>query len=283
MVTYDKAISRAQPTAFIFTVDRSYSMDESIGGTSYGTNKRKADAVADALNRVLYELTVRCGREEGVRDYFHVAVVGYGGTVSSALAGPLAGRDFVPISEIADAPLRIEDRQRQVDDGAGGTTTETVRFPVWFEAEASGGTPMCAALERARDLVASWAKDHSDSFPPIVLNISDGEATDGSPESAAKAIQDIQVDDGNTLLFNLHLSSSPNQPVHFPDSEGHLADNYAQQLFRMSSVLPPKLRDVAIKEGFSVFDTSRGFVFNADIAGVVKFLDIGTRLEPQER
>ncbi len=280
---YDKAISRAQPTAFIFAVDQSYSMDEPIGGTSYGVNKRKADAVADALNRVLYELTVRCGREEGVRDYFDVAVFGYGGTVASAWAGPLAGKEFVPISELADSPLRVEDRTQTIDDGAGGTIEQTVRFPVWFEAEASGGTPMCAALDRVKDLASSWTVDHQESFPPIVLNISDGEATDGSPESHADAVQATSVPDGSTLVFNLHLSSNPNQPVLFPDSEAQLADPFAKQLFRMSSVLPSKIRQVAAAEGFQVTDASRGFVFNADIATVVKFLDIGTRLDPQER
>jgi hypothetical protein len=179
--------------------------------------------------------------------------------------------------------LRVEDRTQVVDDGAGGTINQTVRFPVWFEAEASGGTPMCEALDRVKGLVDRWSADHAESFPPIVLNISDGEATDGSPEPGARAIQDVQLSDGATLVFNLHLSSSPNQPVLFPDKEDRLADQYAQQLFRMSSVLPSKLRDVALKDGFPVSDGSRGFVFNADIAAVVKFLDIGTRLEPQER
>jgi hypothetical protein len=282
-MAYEKAISRDQPTAFLFAIDHSYSMDEPIGG-AYGSGKRKADAVADALNRVLYELTVRCGREEGVRDYFDIAVVGYGnGAIKPVLAGPLAERDFVPISELADAPLRIEDRQRHVDDGAGGTVTETVRFPIWVEPDASGNTPMCAALSHLEGLVSTWVNEHNDSFPPIVLNITDGEATDGSPEPGASTIQQIATDDGNALVFNLHLSSNPNQPVHYPDSETHLADDYAKQLFRMSSVLPAKLRSVAMKEGFSVTDVSRGFAFNADIASVVKFLDIGTRLDPQER
>jgi hypothetical protein len=282
-VAYEKSMSRAQPTAFIFAVDRSYSMDERIGGSSYGANKRKADAVADALNRVLYELTVRCGREEGVRDYFHIAVIGYGGTVGSALAGPLANRELIPISELADAPLRVEDRTQTADDGVGGTVEQTVRFPVWFEAVADGGTPMCAALDKACSLATTWTQAHPGSFPPIVLNISDGEATDGSPEPHAAAIQGIQVDDGAALVFNLHLSSSPSQPVLFPESEDSLADQFAKQLFRMSSVLPPQLSDVAATEGFRISDASRGFVFNADIASIVRFLDIGTRVEVQER
>lgn len=282
-MAYDKRVTRDFPTAFIFVVDRSYSMDEPIGGTSFGANKRKADAVADSLNRVLYELTINCSREEGVRNYFHIAVVGYGGSVQSALSGPLAGRDLVSLGELADEPLRVEDRTQTLDDGAGGTVEKTVRFPVWFEAEANGGTPMSEALGRAKVLAEQWIADHPDSFPPIVLNISDGESTDGNPEAAAAALQAVTVPDGPTLLFNLHLSSSPSQPLLFPEDESHLADEFAKQLFRMSSVVPAKLRERALKEGFQLSEVSRGFVFNADIASIVKFLNIGTGLEPQDR
>ena len=47
-------------------------------------------------------------------------------------------------------------------------------------------------------------------------------------------------------------------------------------LFRMSSALPPPLREAARNEGFRVDDQARGFVFNADLVAVLRFLDIGT-------
>jgi hypothetical protein len=109
-VPYTAEISRSNPTAFVFLVDQSASMEEPVGGAQ--EIQRKCDAVADALNRLLYELTIRCAKEEGVRDYFHVAVVGYGAGVDSALPGSLRGRDLIPISEVANAPARIEDRTR---------------------------------------------------------------------------------------------------------------------------------------------------------------------------
>jgi hypothetical protein len=40
---------------------------------------RKSDVVADSLNRLLTEVAIRCAKEEGVRDYFYVSVLGYGG------------------------------------------------------------------------------------------------------------------------------------------------------------------------------------------------------------
>ena len=45
----------------------------------------------------------------------------------------------------------------------------------------------------------------------------------------------------------------------------------------MSSALPAKLQDAARSEGFRVNNDTRGFVFNADLVAVVRFLDIGTR------
>jgi hypothetical protein len=45
----------------------------------------------------------------------------------------------------------------------------------------------------------------------------------------------------------------------------------------MSSRLPPHLQAAARQEGYDAPDGSRGFVFNADAAAVIQFLDIGTR------
>lgn len=107
---YTAEISRANPACFVFVVDQSTSMEDQIGGEFV---QRKSQVVSDAMNRLLYELTLKCAKEEGVRDYFHVAVIGYGATVGSAFAGPLAGRDMVPLSEIASSPARLEERTKK--------------------------------------------------------------------------------------------------------------------------------------------------------------------------
>ena len=89
---YSAEISRTNPTTFVFLLDQSASMQDPIGS---GEGLRKCDVVADALNRLLSELTIKCAKEEGVRDYFYVSVIGYGGSaVGPALGGDLAGRDL---------------------------------------------------------------------------------------------------------------------------------------------------------------------------------------------
>ena len=110
-----------------------------------------------------------------------------------------------------------------------------------------------------------------------MINITDGESNDGDPTSEAEAIRDLSSDDGNVLLFNLYLSSQHTKPVEFPDSVENLTDKNAKILFRMSSLLPDFLQDFYRQEDYSVSKKTRGFVFNADIFSVIRFLDIGTR------
>ncbi|MFN3982190.1 MAG: vWA domain-containing protein [Caldilinea sp.] len=272
---YQAEISRSNPSCFLFLIDQSGSMEDPFAGGD--SSRRKADLLADAINRLLQNLVIKCAKEEGIRDYFHVGVIGYGAKVGPALGGQLAGRELVPISDIGNLPARIEERKKKVEDGAGGLVEQTIRFPIWFDPVYHGATPMCQALTLAHDILARWLPQHPDSFPPIVINITDGEATDGDPSTAADALRSLATSDGNVLLFNVHLSSKGAKPIEFPASADQLPDQHAQLMFELSSPLTPYMRTVAQQEGYSITEGSRGFVFNADMISVIKFLDIGTR------
>jgi len=271
---YSAEISRTSPGCFVFLVDQSGSMSDPIGGDAPG---RKSDVVADAINRLLTELSIKCAKEEGVRDYFHVAVIGYGLTVGSAWAGALAGRDLVPLSEVADNPARVEERAKKVPDGAGGLVETTTSFPVWMTPTANGGTPMNEVFRYAEKVVSGWLDRNPGGFPPIVLNLTDGESTDGDPSAAAAGITSLASADGGVLLFNLHVSGAGGSSIVFPDRDDSLPDAYSRLLFGMSSVLPGHMRSYAAAQGHAVGEAPRGFVYNADITSVVQFLDIGTR------
>lgn len=272
---YAAEISRANPSCFLFLIDQSGSMEDPFGGGE--SNRKKADLVADAINRLLQNLVIKCAKEEGIRDYFYVGVIGYGDKVGPALSGALAGRELVSIGDIGNQPARVEQRMKKVDDGAGGLVEQPIRFPVWFDPKAHGATPMCQVLTLAHDVLARWLPQHPDSFPPIVINITDGEATDGDPAPAAEAVRMLQNNDGNVLLFNIHLSSKGAKPIEFPDTADNLPDQYAKLMFELSSQLTPTMRAIAQQEGYATGETSRGFVFNADMVSLIKFLDIGTR------
>jgi hypothetical protein len=164
-----------------------------------------------------------------------------------------------------------------VDDGAGGIITRKIKFPIWFEPQAKGFTPMGQALSLAHKILSAWVNSHQNSYPPIVINITDGEATDTGPVPQAEALCSLATFDGNVLLFNCHISNRPVAPIIFPDGDGELPDDLARTLFSVSSPLPVSLRDMARNENVVIGDTARGFAFNADLVELIRFLDIGTR------
>ena len=268
---YSSEIKRDQPSCLLFLIDQSSSM----GGPFGGDPKRiKAQGVADAINRLLQNLVIRCTREDGVRGYYEIGVIGYGGPLhGSVFGGALAGRGLVPISEVADNPVRVESRKR--DDGVGGVVD--FMLPIWFDPVAHGGTPMCDAFHRAQVILRGWVAAHPASYPPIVINLTDGEATDGNPTLPAEELRRLGTTDGNTLLFNCHVSSRQETPVLFPDNELAAPDQHARLLFQISSVLPAGILAAAHADGFSVGDSARGFAFNAELVDVIRFLDIGTK------
>lgn len=274
-MAYSAEISRSNPSCFLFMIDQSGSMSDGFSGEGA---KRKAEGVADAINKLLQELVIRCAKEEGIWDYFHVGVIGYGATVGPAFSGTLGGKDIAPISAIANSPARIEERTKKVDDGAGGLVDTKIRFPIWFDPTANGGTPMCQALSQARSTIRNFVSQHPNSFPPVVIHITDGESTDGDPTQAMRELTGITTADGNVLLFNVHLSGNPNaKTTAFPDNPSQLPDQYSQLLFNGASMLTPFMRSVAAEHGFTLSEGAKGFVLNADLVLVIQALDIGTR------
>lgn len=270
---YTAEISRSNPTAFLFLVDQSGSMDEKMS-----SGRSKAQQVADVLNRTLATLITRCTKSEGTRNYFDIGVIGYGEQGAyNGFTGGLASTIMHPISEIESSPLKIEERKKKVDDGAGGVMEQAIKFPVWFEPHSSGGTPMCQAITKAAEELVAWCDTHPNCYPPTVLHITDGASTDGNPASLAAQLSQIQTSDGPVLMFNLHVSTSGANTIEFPDSENILPDEYAKLLFKMSSQLPEHLIRFAQEKGFKVGLESRGFMFNADAVQIVDFFDIGTR------
>lgn len=257
---YKADIDRKNPTCFVFLIDQSGSMSEKFAGTTGGQSK--AEALAYQLNNLLAELIIKCSKPE-IRDYFHVEVIGYGLEVQSVFGG------LLPVSEIE--PLA---RQERVTNPVTGLT---VQSPVWFEAVADGNTPMCEALERARFLVEEWVGAHPTCFPPIVINLTDGIATDGNPVENARRIMGVECADGAVLLFNCHLSSIAGCAIEFPGAETELpADPFAHNLFSMSSVIPDAMRASAAHASIRIDSGARGMVFSSDLNALVTMLEMGT-------
>ena len=284
-MSYSREISRQYPGFFIFLLDQSHSMIEPIGG---GGGKRKDEAVAENLNAWIENMIVSSAAAEGVRNYMDVSVIGYCTDENSepiiepALGGALAGRERVSITELSENVAREEQRESQIFDEETGEILEIpYTYKVWVETKASFGTPMCSALLKAYELADAWSLEHPESFPPIVINFSDGESTDAAPHEYADSLRSLGTADGNVLLFNCHMSMEESGEILFPSSANELPlqlDPNSQTLFDMSSEFPETMMEAGLAMGFELSPHARGMAFNADSVGIIKFLDMGSRI-----
>jgi uncharacterized protein YegL len=162
-VNYSKRVSRECPTAFVLMLDQSGSM-----GEIWQNGLSKAAQVATIVNSALKNLVLSATRGGEVYDYVDIAVIGYGGVgiegVRSMLPGTTLDSPFMRLSEIAKQP-----RVAIVQNPDGSSRRETT----WFDPVAGGGTPMNAAFDVAVKAVSSWVQRRDNSFPPIVINITD--------------------------------------------------------------------------------------------------------------
>lgn len=278
---YEKSITRNHRTAFVLLIDGSGSMAETL--RFRGREMTKAEAVAAVTNDLLFELIERARRSDGVRDYYDIAVIGYSGDdeVRSLLPD---GNELIPVGELAarQPSVRTEVVEHRLPDGTH--VLRDIPAPVWIEPRAAGQTPMCEALRRARDLVAAWCSrpEHAASFPPVVFNITDGEATDcdaAELRAVAEQIRSMRTADGNVLLVNIHIAADEAaRTVFFPtEKEADYPNRYARLLYDCSSEMPAVF-DEAIREakGPGALPPFRGMSYNASAAELVAMLNIGS-------
>jgi len=277
---YEQEISRKNPGCVVFLLDRSDSM-----GRSWDGGATLAEGAANAINGILLEMCYRAQKEAGlVRHYFDIGAFGYGLRTTSgdegvepALGGALAAQPLVPLPVLRDNPAG----SRQVASPDAGAPPSVA--PVWVEPVHGCRTPMCEAIAVAGAHVYDWAAAHPESFPPIVINITDGFVTDDPYQGVSLAdwagrLTGIKTQDGPALLFNVFLApTTEGEPKMLPESGAGLPDP-GPGLFQVSSTLPAPLVASAAAEGYPVTAGSRGLAFNADPRTLVKFLQIGTRV-----
>jgi hypothetical protein len=280
-MSYTQSLSSENPGYILILIDQSGSMSSGFGGTTGGS---KAQECAKAVNRVLREIGLTCTAGSVIKNRCDISVLSYGASgnqAKNAFGGNLASKPVVTMQELVNNCLRVDPVKMKISDGAGGLVEVDEQFPIWIDPIASGGTPMAAAFEMAYKLVDSWTKSHHASFPPIVINI-----TDGAPDSqsdaqvAASKLSNIGTSDGNTLILNAHISEGKAAKVQLPSSPSELppGDGNAKFLFDISSELPPVMFERAGAVGYNnLAPGSRGFVYNADAETMIRLLDVGTR------
>ena len=276
---YSAQITRKNPALFVFLIDQSGSMDDTTSD-----NKKLSEIVSDAINKIIAGLVLRSAKNEGVRDYFHISVIGYcGNEARFSLGKEPKPSSRLKISELADNFIRVENRIKKISDGAGGLVEIKTKFFVWIEPKASGATPMVEAFKKAKEVINEFINEFPNSFPPIVMNLTDGEPSDwqgNGPIPEASDLMKIRNADGNVLVFNCHMTTAVDSGIiKFPDSAESLKEVRAQDLFYSSSVLPEIFHGPARECGYKISLNSRGYVYNAEMINIIQFLDIGTSVE----
>lgn len=251
---YSQPITPATPGCVLFLLDQSFSTAERPPGAA----PAPIHAAVAALNRALADLVQWCGQGGQVQPSFDVGVLGYTTDAAGHLAlvpllrAPLGGRELSGVADLAAHPTQL-----------------TAPPPV-----AQLGTPTCAALRRCREIAAAWAAAHPDSFPPVVVHLSDGEATDGDPGPAAEELKSVATRDGGLLLLSCRLSVAGGR-VLLPADERELPDEPGRALFRASSPPPPPARQILGGRGVAVRPGARCVASPDALAALLGWLDPG--------
>ena len=259
---YQKLIGASSPGLFVILVDQSGSMTERYG------NSTRAEFAALAVNRTIYEIIASCRKGEKISDRCHITVIGYGERTELIVGGRP--------SQIEVPPHGTVSMTRKVSDGAGGLLDIEMKLGVWVQPTAGNGTPMEKAFNLAGDLVEAWTRDNPDNFPPVVINISDGEPQDAAAtRAAAQRLGGYCTSDGRVLIYNCHIGTGGTE-VKLPHSDNGLPDANARLLYDISSVIPDALLPLVENAGLTAQPGARGMMVNASPEALTKLLVFGS-------
>lgn len=279
---YTAQITRNTPTAFIFLIDQSVSMRKYT--TLYGEEMPMAEAVARIVNHQLNELVLRCIKGSETRDYYDIAIIGYGEKAYSGWKGELEGRDFVKPSELKEHPYKKITTKKETRTRKGVKVVE-VEEVQWIEAEATKSwTHVHHAFEKAKGLLDEWMEKHheKDCYPPTIINITDGLFNGATKEyvlQQANELKSMFTNDGNVILFNIHISANKAVCVTCPASKDEVSfSSLATTMYEMSSLLPMRYSDrIADLRGDGTPNNRyTAMSINADMSTLIQLMDIGT-------
>lgn len=279
---YTAQITRNTPTAFIFLIDQSVSMQKYT--TLYGEEMPMAEAVARIVNHQLNELVLRCIKGSETRDYYDIAIIGYGENAYSGWKGELEGRDFVKPSELKEHPYKKITTKKETRTRKGVKVVE-IEEVQWIEAEATEGwTRVHHAFEKAKGLLDEWMEKHHDKdcYPPTIINITDGEFNGATKEyvlQQANELKSMFTNDGNVILFNIHISANKAVCVTCPASKDEVSfSSLATTMYEMSSLLPMRYSDriADLRKDGTPNNRYRAMSINADMSTLIQLMDIGT-------
>ena len=269
-MAHEMNLSSNDPGCIIFMIDQSGSM----GYQWRGTDQTLAYGAAKAVNSVLAELVARCRKGEEISPRVRVGLYGYSEPnrqpkVDWASDNTTPEDDgLMCISTVANVREEVLDEENEV-------------YIPWVVPEAyGGGTPMMRAIHEIITVAENFAQNNPNSFPPIIINITDGEPQDMDTSDIPNEVHpltSISTVDGHALVCNVHLSETQAAPVFLPSTEDALPDDFSKNLFRASSEVPEIMARVGReKDKLDIPENARLFAYNADPTLLLKLLTLAS-------
>lgn len=266
---YSSIISEGNPVGVFFILNQSDPTKEIISFDS--TEMSKASAECGIIDQVINELIVQNTSNGVIDDRYNIAVLGYGDYVFNCLKG----KGIQSLNELNDNPIFVKTHIKEIRTRQGAKTIEQKR-PVWVKPRSRGGAYLNKALNSVKKLVDKWTEEHMDSFPPIIIHITEYRyhgAEDSEMIQLAKEIKSLLTNDGNALFFNIHLTWNENTvPVVFPSNESKISESYyGSMYYLMSSVLPQSFyNNMRIRENSTEYQEQHiGFAMNIKISDLL--------------
>ena len=278
---YSQEITRCHRAAIVIAIDQSCSMSGRM--MLKGWDLSKAEVVSMVVGQLVEELLLRSHRYNVYRDYYDIALIGYSGNeVYSLLGDELM---FYPITTLASQEVSRVSYTLDYKTLNSDVRAFEESVPLWVKPRAQGATPMYKMINRVIGLVAEWCskEENKDSFPPLVFNITDGEASDANYEmlrTAAHKLQSLSTTDGKTLFLNIHISSDTNrESIIFPTPyEVPLEIRHAHLMMDMSSIIPEQLHPYINRCRTSVGHPPYvAMSYNTSMSALIAVLNIGSR------
>lgn len=283
---HNAQITRNNPALITLLVDRSGSMADLINYE--GDMIPKSEVVTRIINSLIDELMYRCRKGADHQNYFDIAIFGYNNnSVYSLLDYISSTKKIFSVADLAAADVQQRTTVKRRVDNKGEYFAFTSTTNLWTEGHSGGNTPTYTALKSVYLEMSNWIKSRNslDSFPPILIHISDGEPSDCTDDmllSVSQKIKSLETNDGNVLFLNIHLASYDGDSVLFPSSKTEIekAHKNAELLYNMSSDMPFHFyEDISAIKGVKISckDTLiKGVVYNASVVELVKVLSVGT-------
>lgn len=265
-MSHENNMSSNDPGCIIVLIDQSGSMNQQWGQSKY----KLSWGAARSVNLMIGDLVERCRKGDEIAPRVKLGFYGYAGTEVNWAAGKfLPDADgLVSLVDLAECDEEVEDDENEI------------LIPWVVEENANGGTPMKSAFEQIISIAENFAQNHPDSFPPVIVNITDGQPTDCNESDLASIVaplMNISTSDGQALVFNVHISPDPSNPAFLPSPNDTLPNSYAEHLFEASSVLPDSLAQIGRNDhGMTIGEEARCFAFNADSYLLIKLLSLAS-------